>query len=218
VIAIAVLLLMQAATPPQAQGSPVVMEMHPPTNQPRSKAESRITGPYTLIPVKPGVNRISGFAPDKGDAIIVSSWSDNGNAWGHRRYEVIIPSAEGEWNIVAFSTSKTIDGIIEVPHTGEDALSAVRFMWGNENGRRVALAAEADREPKEGVPEPAATTIKIYSMRLNDEVGTSRVHFTLVKAWTAKRLYCNAEMALHDEFGLPLSADYAGPRKTGGCE
>jgi hypothetical protein len=49
------------------------------------------------------------------------------------------------------------------------------------------------------------------------DVGTTEIYFDSVKEWTAKRLYCNAEMALHDEMGFPLSATYKGSMKRGGC-
>lgn len=210
-IVLAALLAMQAAE------KPTVIDMEPVTGRPRPKTQARISGPYRLIAVRPGVTQVPRFGPSGEDAVIVSSWVDNGNAWGHRRYEVVIPSREGEWNLVSFNNDKVIDGIIEVPHTGEDALSAVRFAWGFENGRRVALAIDASRNPQNGVPEPAETTITVYSMRINDEVGTTHVYFKPVKEWTAKRLYCNAEMALHDELGLPLDKSYQGTMKPGGC-
>jgi hypothetical protein len=206
VIALAALLVMQPPT-----------EMHSVSEQPRPQVEAKISGPYALIPIKPGINRASSFGPSGEDAVILSAWRDNGNAWGDREYEVFIP-ASGDWNIVDFNHPQSGTHLVEVPHTGEDALSAIRFVWGFENGRRVALAVTAGREPKEGVPDAAETTITIYSMRPNDEVGTTKVYFKSVKEWTAKRLYCNAEMALHDEFGLPLGTGYQGSRKAGGCD
>jgi hypothetical protein len=218
VICLAALLLLQAAAPQPKNEPPTVMEMDAVKRQPHLRPQARINGPYTLIPINPGVNRVPNFSPLGEDSVILSSWVDNGNAWGHRRYEVIIPSREGQWDLVSFNDDKVIDGIIEVPHTGEDALSVVRFLWGYENGRHVALVVNASRNPEIGLPEPAETTMKIYSMRVNDEPGTTHVYFTTVKEWTAKRLYCNAEMALHDELGLPLSAGYEGAMKAGGCD
>lgn len=217
-ILFAALLMLQAVSAEPQSDRPVLTEMHATTGQPPpGPPRARIDGPYTLIPIKPGVNRVPKFGPLGEDSVILSSWVDNGNAWGHRRYEVIIPSRDGQWDLVSFNNDKVVDGIIEVPHTGEDALSVVRFVWGYENGRRAALAVDASRNPETGAPEPAETTITIYSMRLNDEPGTTRVYFKPIKDWTTKRLYCNAEMALHDELGLPLSADYEGARKPGGC-
>lgn len=215
-ILFAALLLLQSVPADQPQDSaPTEMQATPEQLSPPE--DVRLSGPYRVIPIKPGVNRIPAFAPDGSEAVIVSSWVDNGNAWGHRRYEVIIPSRDGEWNLVSFN-DKEVDGIIEVPHTGEDAISVVKFVWGYEDGRRVALAVQASRNPQDGVPDPAETTITIYSMRQNDEVGTTKVYFKPVKEWTAKRHYCNAEMALLDELRIPLSATYQGVRNAGGCE
>jgi len=216
VIVLAALLLTQAA-PAQQPKDVTTTEMQAAPEQPVLPEEARLNGPYTVISVKPGVNRIPNFAPDGSAAIIISSWVDNGNAWGHRRYEVIIPARDGEWNLVSFN-DKEVDGIFEVPHTGEDAISVVKFVWGYEDGRRVALAVQASRNPQDSVPNPAETTITIYSMRENDEVGTTKVYFKPVKEWTAKRHYCNAEMALLDELRIPLSATYQGVRNAGGCE
>lgn len=215
-ILFAALFLMQAAPPEPPKEAPTT-DMQAAPEQPPAREEARLNGPYTVIPIKPGVNRVPGFAPDGGEAVILSSWVDNGNAWGHRRYEVIIPSRDGEWNLVSFN-DKEVDGIIEVPHTAEDAISVVKFVWGYEEGRRVPLAVQASRNPQDGVPDPAETTITIYSMRQNDEVGTTKVYFKPVKEWTAKRHYCNAEMALLDELRIPLNATYQGIRNAGGCE
>lgn len=215
-ILFAALLLLQAVPPEKTQDS-APTEMQPAPEQPSAEQDVRLNGPYTVIPVKPGVNHVPAFAPDGSAAIIISSWVDNGNAWGHRRYEVIIPSRDGEWNLVSFN-DKEVDGIIEVPHNGEDAISVVKFVWGYEDGRRVALAVQASRNPEDGVPSPSETKITIYSMRANDEVGTTKVFFKTVKEWTAKRHYCNAEMALLDELRIPLSTTYQGVRNAGGCE
>jgi len=210
VIAIVALLMMQAAPEQSATDTQAAPQ------QPAPVEDVHLNGPYSVIPIKPGVNRVPAFAPDGSAAIILSSWVDNGNAWGHRRYEVIIPSRDGEWNLVSFN-DKTADGIIEVPHANEDAISVVKFVWGYEDGRRVPLAVQASRDPKDSVPDPAETTITIYSMRENDGVGTTKVYFQSVKEWTTKRPYCNAEMALLDELRIPLSATYQGVRNAGGC-
>ena len=215
-ILFAALLLLQSVPADQPWDS-APTDMQPAPEQPSPEQEVRLNGPYTVIPVKPGMNRIPAFAPDGSAAIIISSWVDNGNAWGHRRYEVIIPSRDGEWNLVSFN-DKEVDGIFDVPHTGEDAISVVKFVWGYEEGRRVALVVQASRDPQDGVPDPAETTITIYSMRQNDEVGTTKVYFKPVKEWTAKRHYCNAEMALLDELRIPLSTTYQGVRNARGCE
>jgi hypothetical protein len=193
------------------------MHGNPARPLPKPKPQPHIAGPYTPISVKPGLNCVPKFGPSGERACILSAWRDNGNAWGDREYEVFIPEPDGEWNIVDFNHPKSGTHLIEVPHTGEDALSAVRFVWGSESGRRVALAVTAGRDPQEGVPDAAETTITIYSMRRSDEVGTTRVYFKPVREWTAKRLYCNAEMALHDELRLPLGKNYQGSRKAGGC-
>jgi hypothetical protein len=215
VIALAVLLLQTAA----AELEPVITEMHATTEAPSPpKRQARIHGPYTLIPVKPGINPVPRFGPSGEGAVIVSAWVDNGNCYGHRRIDVMIPAKDGGWNLVDIRDSRLVDGIGEMPHCRYDATESVKFFRGYENGRRVALMAKAARSPEEGEPNPAETAITIYSMRYRGkDVGTTEIYFQPVKDWPAKLLYCNAEMALRDEMGFPLSANYKGSMKRGGC-
>jgi hypothetical protein len=180
-----------------------------------------------VIPMHPGVNIIPKFVPDGRDAEILQAWRDNGNAHGYTTFVVMIPQKakyESAWNIVGVADSgpqwSFKDAVYDTPHTGEDYVRSVRFARGLVDGKAASLLIIAERDPPnvQPIPDPAPTKISIYKMIASDEgVGTTPYYFTLVRETTSKALYCNSELALNKELGLPLPADYDGPNRTNGC-
>jgi hypothetical protein len=174
-------------------------------------------GRLTPIPLQTGVNRIAQFSSDGREARIVLAWRDNGNAHGYDVFLVLMPTKRGgtDWNVVGLETGQSFsDEIRDAPHTGEDVATAVRFV---RRGTKP-LVVMASRRIVESYPAPAETMIKVYELRRSDGVpGTTIDYFAVTRQWKARERYCNAELALHDEVGLPLRKNYQGTLRTGGC-
>lgn len=163
----------------------------------------------TPIRLKPGLNPVADMAGDGQGGSISLDWRENGNAWG---YDIFMVRVGG-----SVATIGGKDFITDQPHTGEDSIRAVRFARGRHAGKRTTLALVADRSVGDAVPDPAATTITVYALVANkDGIGTP-YQFIKVEARQAKRRYCNADMALAGELGLPLPLGYDGVRSVDGC-
>jgi len=174
-------------------------------------------GRLTPILLQPGVNRVPQFAADGREARIVLAWRDNANAHGYDLFLVLMPTKRGgaDWNVVGFETGNSFsDEIADAPHTGEDVATAVRFVRAGAN----PLVVVARRRIVTSYPDPAETTISIYSLRQSEGVpGTTQDYFSVAKQWRARNRYCNAELALRDELNLPLRKNYQGSLRVGGC-
>jgi len=178
-------------------------------------------GAYSPIKLTSGVNHITAFSADGRDARIVLAWRDNANAHGYDVFLVLMPTRRGgtDWNVVGFEDGNEFqDQITDAPHTGEDVARAVRFVTTLSRGRRVPLVATATRSIKTSYPDPATTVVSLYALAQSEGVpGTTTDYFKVVRKWTTKRTYCNAELALQDELGIPVRQDYAGSKNSGGC-
>jgi hypothetical protein len=165
-----------------------------------------------------GVNQIPHFSGDDREARIVLGWRDNGNAHGYSLFLVLMPTGlhRTDWNVVGFEDGDSFsDQITDEPHTGEDVVKAVRFV--RAGPRQLPTVAVATRKWSETYYDRAETTISIYELRRNNEGPGTRDYFDVVKRWTARKRYCNAELALKDELRLPLPSDYGGPNTVDGC-
>jgi hypothetical protein len=166
-------------------------------------------GALRPIALHGGLNPIPNIAGDGTSGSISLDWRENGNAWSYSIFMVR-----------AGSSIATIDGadrLVDRPHTGEDAITTVRFARGPYRGRTTTFALVADRDIVEGVPTPARTTIKTYALVRNAEQLGTPYQFVLVNELHAKRHYCNADIALKTEIGFPLRRNYEGPRTLDGC-
>jgi hypothetical protein len=179
------------------------------------------------IPLQSGVNTLDKFAVDGWPAIIARAWRDNGNAWGHTTYMVMMEPADGSrhgWNLVSVE-AETPPGVAEIvrnsPHTGEDALRSVVFAHGTVDGRPQTLLLIATRKMGESVPDPATTTIAIYQLVANaqddDPVGTTPDTFRRIRNWQTKKPYCSSDAALATELHIPRPADSEAPETPNGC-
>jgi hypothetical protein len=182
-------------------------------------ASSSRLGRLSEIPLGLGVNNVPRFAVDGRTARIIVGWRDNGNAHGYSLYLVLMPTKRGgsDWNVVGFEDGKDFsDTINDNPHTGEDVVTAVRFLRAGPN--RQPIVAVARRNWRETFYDRAETTIVIYDLRQSEGIfGTTQDYFTAARRWKAKKRYCNAELALRDELNLPLPSGYGGPNKVDGC-
>ncbi|MFM5886602.1 MAG: hypothetical protein ACKOQ3_14945 [Novosphingobium sp.] len=164
---------------------------------------------YIPIRLHSGSNLIPNIAGDGRTGTISLSWRDNGNAWG---YDVFTVAVSG-----SIATIDGRDNLTDQPHTGEDTIKSVRFARAALRGRTTTFALIADRRILNSVPEAADTTVSIYALVQNDTGTGTPYEFVLIKKYQTRRTYCNAEMALKTELGLPLSRSYQGPKSVNGC-
>lgn len=166
-------------------------------------------GSLSPIPLHSGLNPVASIAGDKTAGSISVDWRENGNAWGYSIFMVRAGSS--------VATVGDADRFTDRPHTGEDAITTVRFARGPYKGRTTTFALIADREIVESVPGPARTTIKVYALVRNEEPLGTPYQFQLVDELHPQRRYCSADMALKTEVGFPLRRNYDGPRTPDGC-
>ena len=163
----------------------------------------------TPLRLQPGVNPVPNIAGDDQSGSISLDWRENGNAWG---YDIFMVRVGG-----SIATIGGKDLITDQPHTGEDAIRAVRFARGTHAGKSTIFALVADRAIGEAVPDPAVTTISIYALVANDEGFGTPYQFVKVEERHAKRRYCNAHNALLTELRFPLPKSFDGVRSPDGC-
>lgn len=174
------------------------------------------------IALRSGVNAVSDFAPDGRPAQIVLGWRDNGNAHG---YDVLLilmrPAASEPWNVVAVETERgepPADLVADDPHMGDDVVKAVRLVKGTMDKRPATLLLTATRQWKETIPEPALVTFRVYRLTENKAgAGMTRDYFALVQTTTSATKFCNAEIALAKNFGLPPRSGSAPTNSADGC-
>ncbi|MBB6251791.1 hypothetical protein [Nitrospirillum iridis] len=206
------------------------------TAAPKGKATPPVgAGPQGISDLAPialtsGVNELKRFSPDGRTALIVRAWRDNGNAWGHNTYLVMMkPTADGGgirggWNLVSVE-AETPPGVAEIvrdsPHTFEDAIRSVVFAHGKVDGKPQTLLLIATRTVKDAVPDPAPTTIAIYQLVVNaqedDPVGDTVDAFHRIRSWQTRKPYCSSDAALATELGLPRPEGSEAPDTADGC-
>jgi len=176
------------------------------------------------IKLRSGPNTVPHFAPDGRDALIVLGWRDNGNAHGYDLYLVLMPAsaAKPEWNVVGVDpggNGRFQDIVTDDPHLGEDAVRSIRFARAKVDGRPATVLFVATRDTGTApIPDPAPVTFEVYRLAHNDgEVGYTVDYFTKIQEIKSTGKYCNAEMALRQQFGIPLTASYNGPQTAEGC-
>lgn len=193
-----------------------------PANGAAVPLRERLASPQ-VVRLAPGANTVPGFAGDDRSALITLGWRDNGNAHGFDLYLVMLPSRPGgtDWNVVGVETDKGLEATItDAPHTGEDVVRSVRFARALLDGRPATLLFTATRRfnPSAGIPGPSKTDVQVYALRANTEgPGSTREYFESVGRFTTTTAYCNAEMALFQELGVPLPRSYSGPGTKTGC-
>jgi hypothetical protein len=170
------------------------------------------------VPLHPGLNVVKAFLPNGDDATILQVWRDNGNAHGYTIFSVMRQPKPGIWEIIDVGGKDTIE---DVPHTGEDNVTSVRFARGVVDRAKASLLIVAQRNlaGTQSYYDRTTTTISYY--RLIDASdkgpGTTPFTFQLVEAVHPKQLYCNSDLALSKEAGLPLLVTYGGPNTVDGC-
>lgn len=164
---------------------------------------------FVPIRLRSGTNQIPNIAGDGRSGSITLDWRENGNAWGYDIFTVRVGGS------IAAVDGR--DRFTDQPHVGEDMIRAVRFAKGRYGGRATTFAFVADRKIVDSVPDPAATVIEIYALVRNDEGVGTPYEFRKVRAFTTRRRYCNADVALTREGGLPPRVGQDGPNTIDGC-
>jgi hypothetical protein len=165
---------------------------------------------FTPLRLHAGTNPIPNIAGDGKAGSITLNWRENGNAWG---YDIFTVAAGG--SVATVEDEK--DRFTDQPHTGEDVITSVRFARGSYQGKQTTYALVAERHIVTSVPDPAKTTIKIYALVRNDGPLGTPYNFEKINEYYTTRQYCNAEMALKTELGLPLPRSYQGLATIDSC-
>ena len=179
----------------------------------------------TAIPLRAGVNRIEGFAPDGREAQVVLAWRENGNAHGYSLFMVMLPGRPGgsDWNVVGLEQPEGDPAFQDVlrdqPHAGEDVVRAVRLARGRVDGRPATLVIIATRELNgEPYPSPAPVRFEVFALASGrGEIGVTRDYFRRVSVQRLEQRSCNAELALSQRFGLPIRGGRTPLNRRDGC-
>lgn len=182
---------------------------------------SRLLRQAVSLQLQPGINRLPNLIGDGRNALVVRAWRENGNAHGYNLYTVLMPTLDRSsgLNVVGMDQGDRFsDTISDAPHTGQDIVRAVRFVSIMLDRRRQTVLVTATRHWQDSIPNPAPTSIELFAVRQSHgDVGTTADYFTRIAWVQTRRRYCNAEMALKQETGLPLPPDYSGPTTKTGC-
>jgi len=178
----------------------------------------------SVIPIRDGMNQIGDFSGDGRRTMIIEGWRDNGNAHGYHVFLVMLESepGRGDWNVVTVQRKPTEherDIVNDDPHTAEDAVCSVRFARGLVHEKPATLLIIATRQlaPSVSLADPAPVDIEFYRLVQNDLPGWPPDHFDLLETIRPRTPYCNSDLALTKEIGLPLPDPYVGPNRDDGC-
>ncbi len=177
-----------------------------------------------------GVTRVEDFDGKGHPAQIVLAWRENMNAHGYAIYSVLMPrpDEQTDWNLVTFEThdSKRKGGserneLYDEPFNDEQVVASVRFLKAQWKGKRATLAVTARRDLShmESFIDSVPVEFEIYTLTSNEDgvPGWPFYYFDRVEHFRSDKRYCNSDLALSNELGLPLPTDYAGPNRDDGC-
>jgi hypothetical protein len=177
-----------------------------------------------VVPLHWGLNNVKSFMPDGRDVTVLRVWRDNGNAHGYTKFVAMFQGKQKEWSIVGIMSDARLgmaDSIEDVPHTGEDNVASVRFARAQVDGTKASLLIVAQRNLSGGRSyyDPSPTTISFYQLldAQQDGPGTTPFAFRPIQTVHPKTLYCNSDLALTKEVGVPLPETYGGPNTLDGC-
>ena len=175
------------------------------------------------VPLQAGINAVEHFTVDGRPARIALGWRGNGNAASHHVMLVLVQAASGKgWDVVTVdgttASEPASDTVADAPHTGEDVVKAVRLVRGIVDGKPAMLLLTATRLTDAGtsLADPSPTRFEVYRLETGtEEPGTAPEHFSLLQQSRSSGRFCNADMALHRQYGLPLSARLRRRRHVG---
>lgn len=165
----------------------------------------------SMMPIRlvAGVNVVRDAVGPGQHATINLAWHENGNAWGYDIYSVSVRGS--------IATIDGHDHITDQPHVGEDMIKSVRFARVSFRGRPTIMLLQAERHIETSTYDPTRTTISAYVLERNTGGLGTTYEFVPIRQYSARRAYCNAEMALKMEEGLDLPKSYSGQVTVSGC-
>ena len=169
--------------------------------------KSRVEG-LSVVPVQYGINALKLMSQD---ILIIRGRFETGTAWGGDIYTVLVRQpGNGVWRMARHEKTSDQSGVLTIttPHTGEDSIRTVRFMVPSEEiaaGRVSHLyVVQASRAYD---PNIAHTAVTFTFAALERNADLDIFYFHELAKTQSQTPYCNAEMALHRELGLPLPED-----------
>jgi hypothetical protein len=168
-----------------------------------------------VISLQDGITDVPHLAPDGRDGEILKTWRTNGDARGYDLFLVMLDK-----KVIGVATDNGFqDTVTDAPRTHLDAVKSVRFAWGKVAGEKHALLITATRtiESGYGPTDPATTVFDIYQIMPNGPLGTTGDYFARISEFSSKQKYCNSDIALSQNLGLPLPDPYEGRGLPDGC-
>jgi hypothetical protein len=187
-------------------------------------SQHRLTD-LTAIPLQSGFNDVPAFAPDGRNAMVALGWRDNGNAYSYHLMLILMRPAPGSpWNVVSVAPSdgsaKVEDVVTDSPHTGEDTLRSFRLARGKVDGEPATLLLVATRETGSSTDLATASPVTFEVFRLvrnHGDIGVTQDFFGLLQKTRSTTKFCNADIALIRQYGLPPRAGDDASSSPDGC-
>ena len=187
----------------------------------------RITD-WREIPLRSGVNAVAHMLPDGRDGQIVRAYPHTENADQSRTDYMVLAAPtktdDGAWTTVRFvqfdkpvafeaAPSTTVS---DAPHTGEDAISSVRFFRAQVDGAPAVLAVKTQRDYVLPIPDASHATVDVFRLEIEgDEFHEEK--FKRIARMHTRACYGHSDLGASIEFGVPLEKGYAGPTAAGRC-
>jgi hypothetical protein len=142
------------------------------------------------------------------NTIIVRGRFENGNAWDGDIYTVL-QKKDNVWRMVRHEKSARSSVLTEtLPHTDEDSIDSVRFMIPKGSAASDSISdlylLEASRKND---PDAIDTSVTFTVSVLQPEPDFGVLYFHELQKTHPKTKYCNADLALHQELGIPFPGD-----------
>lgn len=186
----------------------------------------RITG-WSEIALRSGVNPVPHLLPDGRDGLIVRAYPHTETA-GQSRTDYMVLAAptkddDGDWTTVRFAEfdkpdpeqSEPATTVSDAPHTGEDAISSVRFFRAQVGGAAAVLAVRTRRDFVLPIPDASHAVVDVFRLQIEPDSGEEL--FKRIARLHTRACYGHSDLGAAVEFGVPLSKDYAGPTAAGRC-
>ena len=191
-----------------------------------SASPPRITD-WSEIPLRSGVNAVAHMLPDGRDGQIVRAYPHTETADQSRTDYMVLAAPtkadDGDWTTVRFDQfdrpaafeagpSTTVS---DAPHTGEDALSSVRFFRARVDGAPAVLAVRTQRDSVLPIPNASHATIDVFRLEIEPDFGEEK--FKRIARLRTRACYGHSDLGASIEFGIPLAKRYEGPSAADHC-
>ena len=186
----------------------------------------RITD-WREIPLRSGVNPVAHMLPDGRDGLIVRAYPHTETADQSRTDYMVLAAPtkddHGDWTTVRFAEFTRPDPheaapdttVSDAPHTGEDALSSVRFFRARVDGAAAVLAVRTRRDFVLPIPAASHAVVDVFRLEIEPDFGEEK--FKRIARLRTHACYGHSDLGASVEFGVPLSKDYEGPSAAVAC-